>query len=127
MINKIRNWLFRDYHKLMDERVEELKAIESAFEQKKAQIVPVYTTIRAMQGTNAEYYGWTCALLASDEFKYFLFDLRENILRELVGMEDSTKIQRHIGRLEMINVVENYLKRLKLEYEDKILRSEAHS
>ena len=115
MITWLKNLLFRD-------QIEELKRIEEALNQKLAAANTVYTTVRSFRGMDAEYYGFACEVLSRDEYKYLLFDLRENVFREMSEEQDREKLLRHLGRLDMINVIDNYLKKYKAEYEDSIRR-----
>jgi hypothetical protein len=113
MINWLKNLLFRD-------QIEELKRIEEALNRKLEDTV--YTTVRSFRGMDAEYYGFACEVLSRDEYKYMLFDLRENVFRAMSEEQDKENLLRHLGRLDMINVIDNYLKKYKVEYEDSIRR-----
>jgi hypothetical protein len=55
-----------------------------------------------------------------------MFDLRENIIRETIGSKDENDMLRNAGRLDMINVIGNYLVRYKKEYEEKVLGDSKH-
>jgi hypothetical protein len=116
MINWLKTLLFRD-------QVEELKRIEKAMNEKLEIADMVYTTVRSFRGIDAEYYGWVCETLSRDEYRYMLFDLRENVFREMSDQDDKEKVMRSMGRLDMINVIDNYLKRYKRDYEDSIRRN----
>jgi len=113
-------WLF---NLLFRSRVEELKRIEEALNAKLEQQNTVYTTIRSFKGLNKQYYNWICELIAREEYAYMLFDLRENIIRQMSLSDDKEKAARYLGRLDMLNVIDNYLKQYKREYEDQIRRN----
>ena len=114
------SWLF---NLLFRSRVEELKRIEEALTAKLEAQNTVYTTIRSFKGLNKEYYGWVCEVLSRDEYPYLLFDLRENVIREMSIVDDKEKSSRFLGRLDMLNVIDNYLNTYKREYENSIRRN----
>lgn len=106
---------------LLSSRLRQLQEIEKALENRISSIQNIYTSVRTFTGLNAEYYDWVCRMLTSDEYKYMCFDLRENVIREMVSTKDEKELIKHTGRLEMINVIGNYLTRYKAEYEEKVL------
>lgn len=109
-------------HWLLSSRIKELQSIEKALSDKEKALQPIYTSIRTFQGLNAEYYGWICRILISEEYKFMCFDLRENIIKNMIGQADEKELIRNAGRLDMINVIGNYLTEMKRQYEEKILR-----
>lgn len=113
--NSIINWL-------LSGRIKKLQEIEIALEKKVNSITAIYTSVRTFTGLNPEYYDWVKRVLDSDEYKYMCFDLRENIIREMITVKDEKELLRHTGRLEMINVIGNYLAGYKAQYEEKVLR-----
>ena len=111
---------------LLSNRFKQLQEIESALTKRIDEIQTVYTTIKTFTGMNTEYYGWVTRLLDSEEYKFMMFDLRENIIRETIGSKDENDMLRNAGRLDMINVIGNYLVRYKKEYEEKVLGDSKH-
>lgn len=128
MINRLIKWLFgglieRKATEIVDKQLQELRLIENQFEELSKRTPRTYTTIRSFSGHNAEYYTWVNSVLNSEEYRYFIFDLRENIIREMIGMKDEKDLLKKTGQLETINVIGNYLIRYKTEYEDTISRN----
>jgi hypothetical protein len=107
---------------MINDKLKELRLIEKALNDKIATTQPIYTTIKPFNGMNTDYYGWVCSLLSSDEYKFFVFDLRENVIREMVGQTDEKELLKASGRLDMLNAIGNYFLRYKHEYEDSIQR-----
>lgn len=108
---------------LLSARIKELQTIEKALEEKIDSVQNIYTSVKTFTGLNAQYYGWVKTILESEEYKYMCFDLRENIIREMTGLKDEKELIRSAGRLDMINVIGNYLTGYKVQYEEKVLRN----
>ncbi|MBN1294372.1 MAG: hypothetical protein JXB48_21225 [Candidatus Latescibacteria bacterium] len=112
MIQWLRNLLFRG-------KVIELKEIENKLLEAISREKTVYTTIRSFKGMNQEYYSWVSTLISTEQYKFLLFDLRENVIRE---MTNDKNIQRCLGRIDMISIIDNYLKTYKRDYEEEFRR-----
>lgn len=102
-------------------KLKELLVIEKELDNKLKTMQPIYTSVKTFAGMNAEYYGWVCMILESEAYKYMCFDLRENVIKGMIGQSDEKELIRNAGRLDMINVIGNYLARYKIEYEEKVL------
>jgi hypothetical protein len=114
------NWLMRV---LFGKKIEELNRIEKALNDKLSEVNTVYTTIKIFSGIDTSYYSWLCGILKSEEYRYLLFDLRENVLRDMVSTSDKEQIMRNMGRLDMIGIIDNYINRYKIDYENSIRRN----
>lgn len=101
-------------------KLKELLVIEKELNLKIKTLQPIFTTIRSFAGMNTEYYGWVTRMLDSPEYKFMCFDLRENIIRGMVNQNDEKELIRSAGRLDMINVIGNYLLRYKVDYEKEV-------
>lgn len=108
---------------LFKKELEELNRLADALEEKEMLAERVYTTIRSYQGFDPDYYNWVVNLLHSNEYQYFMFDIREAVLRKMAGIKDKEETMRLIGQLDMINTIDSYLKRYKVEYENEIRRN----
>lgn len=83
----------------------------------------VYTTIRSFRDEPAAYWQWAKAVLDSDQFRFLVFQLRENIIREMSGCYDKDKLIAQLGRMEMLHIISNYLRSGIDEYENSIRRT----
>lgn len=115
MINWLKSILFK-------KELKQLRELEAKLDSKLREQEIVYTTIKTHKGIDREYYSWVCNTLASEEYRFCLFDIRENIIREMAGIEDKEKAVRFLGRLDMVNIIENYLRGYKNEYEAALRR-----
>lgn len=123
MWQRLLNRLFgRMAAKLVYDRIEQLKAAENSYNEATRALKPVYTTIRTYSGYNTEYYGFICQLLNSQEWNFFLLDLRENVINEFLRERDEKQLLIKVGRLEMLNIINNYLSKYKSDYEKVQIR-----
>jgi hypothetical protein len=76
---------------------------------KRAEVI--YTTVRSFASENGEklFWPWVRAVLVSDEYKYLIFFLRENTIRELVQTSDVNMIHEINGRLKMLQILDTFL------------------
>ena len=108
---------------LFRNKVNDLLCIEQELDRKMNEKEVIYTTVRSFKGLDAEYYSWICDVVKKDCYRFFQFDLRENIIREMSTMNDEKEIIRQLGRLDMLNVIDNYFFKYKGEYENSIRRN----
>jgi hypothetical protein len=76
-----------------------------------------YTTITTFYGRDEEFWTWAKQIHASSQYRYMIFQLRENIIRLMSGEYDSAKLVELNGRLNMLDIIDNYLAKGVSEYE----------
>ena len=113
MISWIKRVLFKS-------DLDEIKRIELALKEKVENVNTIYSTAKSFKGINVEYYSFVCELLQKEEYRYMLFDIRESVIKGMAETTDKELFARCVGRLDTINIIDNYLKRYKQEYEDSI-------
>ena len=124
MINWLLTFFFGDLYR---KRIDELNRIEQALNDKIAKVNTTYTTVKSFRGMDKTYYSWLCVILERDEYRYMLFDIRENILREMAGRSDKDQVMRDLGRLDTIGIIDNYIKRYKAEFEEWCRKEESNA
>lgn len=82
-----------------------------------------YTTIKSFYGHDADFWRWAKEVMVSDEYRYLIFSLRENIIREMVALSDPSKLIECNGRLNMLQILDRYINVGLKEYEDKLQRA----
>jgi hypothetical protein len=131
MINKIKTFfvnlfkVFSDTKKYgevietLKTEVSKVKALELALQNKINKAEQIHTTIRTFYGENGdkEFWPWAKRLVASDEYKYLLFFLRENTIREYTQTSAPATMIEINGKLKMLAELDIYLNRGIEEYE----------
>jgi hypothetical protein len=123
--NWLRAWLFADDDRRVQGRIDDLNALEVQQDRMMATSPKLYTTIEGFKGRDDEFFGWVKQLIESPQYRYLIFDLRENTLREMVGCLDHAKLIDFNGRLNMLLILDAYLSKGLLEHEDKIRGNQA--
>jgi hypothetical protein len=78
----------------------------------KLQTAPVvYTPVHSFNSVAGDklFWPWTRAVLASEEYKYLIFSLRESVINEIVQTSEPDKMRELNGQLKMLKVIDNYL------------------
>lgn len=90
---------------------------------------PVFTTIRTFRepGEYNAYMVWIKSVITSDEYRFLVFQLRENTIMEMVGVTDADKIKELNSRLNMLMIIDKYLHHELENYETQIRRSEENT
>jgi hypothetical protein len=95
--------------KITEEKLAAMLRLEELYEERLK--YPVCTTIRVFKGKDDDhaFWQWAKSLIASDEYKFLIFSLRENTIREMVGVSDAAKIIELNARLNMLAIIDKYL------------------
>jgi hypothetical protein len=110
-----------------DKALSEARALSKEYRNAIDKADTVYTTIRSFRDDPSSYWQWAKSLRDSDQFKFMIFQLRENVIREMVGCYDKDKLLVHVGRMEMLNVLTTYLSAGVNEYETSVSRTKEDS
>lgn len=111
----------------LEETVSIAKRLEAELSGKLANADRIYTTIKTFYNQDAAFWPWAKELIVTDQYKYLLFSLRENTIREMVGCTDTQKLIEYNGRLNMIQIFDRYLSTGIKEYEEKLLRDQQNT
>lgn len=87
---------------------------------------PILSTIKSLRRTDSDrnrYFRWLRDLLYSDEWRFLVFELRENTISEMCGVLDFNKLVELNARLSMLNIICNYIKTEVDNYEDQVQRT----
>jgi hypothetical protein len=89
---------------------------------------PIYTTVRAFasKGDNDRFWAWVKSVVVAEEYGYLIFILRENTIREMVGVTDATKLMQLSARLDTLQIIDRYLHQGMTEHENEIRRNQAN-
>lgn len=109
-------------HEALDSKLAEVKALAKEYRNATKDIAPVYTTIKTYMNGQDEYWNWAKTILANDKFHFMLFQIRENVIREMIADKEGKASLNHVGRLETLNIIPNYLRTGIQEYEDSLRR-----
>jgi len=110
-----------------DKAIADAKALSVEYKAAIAKANTIYTTVRSFYDDPASYWQWVKSVVNADQWGYLLFQLRENVIREMAGCTEEKILLKHLGRLEMLNVIANYLRTGVNEYEDSLRRSKEGS
>lgn len=122
MINWIKSLFNRK--KLIDKALVDVDKLRCELETIKK--VPIFTTIRTFR-TEEEFGGlwqWVKSTIMTDEYKFIMFILRENTIREMVGVTEAIKIQELNARLNMLAIIDRYLSTEVEQHEIKVFGTE---
>lgn len=108
-------------------QIAEVQRLGLKYDEKMKKNERIYTTIRSFYGNDDAFWGWAKTLVSSDEFKYLLFSIRENAIRELVQCVDNGKLPELNGRIQMVQIIDAYLRKGIEDYEAQVQRTEANS
>jgi hypothetical protein len=97
-------------------KIDEVEKMRVEFENKAP---VVYTTIRSYNSENGDkvFWPWVRSVLVSDEYRYLIFTLRENVIRELTQTSDITSIHEANGQLKMLQMLDTFLTRGLKQYD----------
>lgn len=90
---------------------------------------PIYSTIKPFRAPSevSQLISWIKGTINSDEYKFVIFQLRENTIAEMVGVTEADKIRELNARLNMLAIIDKYLHIEVEKYEAKIRRPEEDS
>jgi hypothetical protein len=108
-------------------QIREVEMLAAKFAVRLEKNETTYTTIRSFYRDDDAFWGWAKALVSSDEFKYLIFSVRENAIRELVQCTDNSKLMELTGRIQMVQIFAAYLRTGIEQYEAEIQRTKANS
>jgi hypothetical protein len=117
MIKKILRWIdgwlrpirnAKQYAIILDEvkrKLEETKMLAAQYEKKIADADKIYTTIRTFHSEDGDkaFWPWVRSIYVSDEYRYLVFLLRENTIREYTQTTDIVTIHEINGKLKMLS------------------------
>lgn len=112
---------------VLDLQIYEVKILAAKYAERLAKNDPIYTTVRSFYNNEDAFWGWAKALVSSDEFKFLLFSVRENAIRELVQCSDNARLPELNGRIQMVQIFDAYLRKGIDEHEAEIQRIKANS
>jgi hypothetical protein len=120
-------WFFKHaskYHALcgvLEKHIDKAKVIEQSLNEKLTSNIPIFTTVRSFNSENGDkaFWPWVRALLTSDEYKYLLFCLRENTIRDLTMATNIDLIHEINGRLKMLQMLDMYLTQGLTQYDNE--------
>ena len=109
--------------KELDERIKLTDKLYATLQDRLAS--PIYTTIKTFKTTQElnGFWIWVKSLLQTDEYRFMIFSLRENVILEMVGVTDSVKIHELNARLNMLAIIDRFLQTGVEEHESEILRA----
>ena len=95
----------------LQEQIKKVYEMQAQLLKQLAQSERVYTSVQSFNSTAGDklFWPWTRALIASDEYKYLIFSLRESVINELVQVSEPDKMRELNGQLKMLKVIDNYL------------------
>lgn len=123
MIKLVIAWLSRffyvfrelDKHKkiydLLQGKVAAVESMREQYETMISKAEKIYTPVRSFNSEAGDklFWPWVKVLLSSEEYKYLIFSMRENVIRELVQASDVNAIHDLSGRLKMLQIIDNFL------------------
>ena len=112
---------------VLDMQLQEVKILHGKYEDRLKKKDNIYTTIKSFYGDDDVFWKWANSLVSSDEFKYLLFCLRENAIRDLVHCADNSKLLEKNGRIQMLEIMDAYLRKGIQEYEAQVQRTKENS
>jgi hypothetical protein len=127
LINRVLKWFASKVKSAeLDAHIAEVKKMQAEYEELLKKNPPVYTTIKTFKGNDNEFWNWCKILSSCDEYRFLLFSIRENCIREIVSCGDAVRLPELNGRLQMIQIIDTYIEKGVAEYEDKLQRDKAN-
>ena len=110
---------FTDLEQLLIKKINDVLDIESKYDKKMSTAPVVYTMVRSYNSETGDkvFWPWVKNVLMSEEYKYLLFTMRENVIREMVQASDPAKMHEISGQLKMLQILDAYLARGLTQYE----------
>lgn len=113
--------------KMKKELEEKLKAADSLIDDllEKGKR-PVFTTIISLFGSDNDrnrFYKWMRNTISCDEWKFLVYQLRENTITEMCGVSDSLKLVELNARLSMLEIICRHMKTEVENYENQVQRN----
>lgn len=101
-------------------------ATELGAELERRLAAPIYTTIRGFAGPDGQqkFWPWVKSVISEDEYRYMIFVIRENVIRDLTGATDPSVIARLSARIEMLWIIDQFLHQGVSAYESQIQRDQ---
>ena len=120
----VRTWddvkLERKTELVLVSQITKVKKLAADYEKKIAASDVVYTTVaQTFNSENGEkvFWPWVRSVLISDEYKFLIFTMRENVIRELSQTSDVTRIHEINGQLKMLLIIDSFLSRGLTQYD----------
>lgn len=109
---------------LIADKLKQLDAIERALP---TRMHGVYSTVQTFRGRDSEYYSWIRSFINAPEYGFMMFELRENVVREMVQCRDNRELPKYQGMITMLQIMDAYLEKGLTQYEEAIVGSEKKS
>jgi hypothetical protein len=104
---------------LLKQKIDEVDAMGTKYAKLLDSSPVIYTSVQTFVSPEGEkqFWPWVKSVLVSDQYRFLIFSLRESVIREMAQASDVIKLHEMSGRLQMLQVIDNYLTRGLKEYE----------
>jgi hypothetical protein len=119
-IESIKQWLRSGrLAKILENQIADVKNIKRDYESRLAKLDVIYTTVRSFNGESGDkiFWPWARSVLLSEEYRYLIFIMRENVIRELTQTSDIIRIHELNGQLKMLQIMDTFLTRGLAQYD----------
>jgi hypothetical protein len=103
----------------LQKNIEMARGIIAEHERKAKDAQIIYTPVKNYNSSNGDkiFWPWVRSVLVSEEYKYLIFVMRENTIRELAETSDIVRIHEANGQLKMLAMIDSYLNRGLAQYD----------
>jgi hypothetical protein len=98
---------YREIVEMLETELERTKALAETYEAKIEKADHVYTTIKSFSHEDGDkiFWPWVRQLISSDEYRYLIFLMRENTIREYTITENPIVISEINGKIKMLGEI----------------------
>jgi len=121
LVKALKHVIHKPLDKMLAEKIDEVSALYDKYQRLLAVAPVVYTVVRSYNSENGDkvFWPWVKNVLLSEEYKYLIFSMRENVIRELAQTSDPDKMREINGQLKMLQILDAYLTRGLTQYESE--------
>ena len=96
---------------LLERKMTEVNDMRITLDKKISAAEVVYTPVKSFNSEAGDklFWPWAKELLTSEQYKYLIFFMRANNIRELVQTSDVNMVHELNGRLKMLQIIDNFL------------------